>query len=86
MELANENMLIGSESYDAAFSVLGTFRQAASRPVLISNSFWGYFVVPFWTDPRATLMDYADKHWYAQTYGRWRIGEQNLYRLSRERA
>ncbi len=68
VELANENML-SDPSYETAFSVLGYFRQAASRPVLISNSFWGYFVVPFWTDPRAVLMDYADKHWYARPTG-----------------
>jgi hypothetical protein len=77
VELANENML-SDISYETAFSVLAAFRQAASRPVLISNSFWGYFVVPFWTDPRASLMDYADKHWYARPTGDGEL-VSNLY-------
>ena len=66
LELANENMLT-QNNYDAAFDVLGYIRSIAPRRILLSNSFWGYFVEPFWTDPtRSHLMDYADKHWYAQ--------------------
>ena len=42
VELANENMLT-TDSYEAAFSVLGD-HQAASRRILMTNSFWGYFV------------------------------------------
>jgi hypothetical protein len=36
----------------------------------MTNSFWGWFVEQFWTDPnRGYLMDYADKHWYANESG-----------------
>ena len=66
LELANENMLTTS-SYDTAFDVYSTLRQNEPRHLLLSNSFWGYFVSDFWTDARAaSLTDYADKHWYAR--------------------
>jgi hypothetical protein len=66
VELANENMLT-PESYDAAYAVLGTIRALQPRHILLSNSFWGYFVQDYWADPvYGPLMDYADKHWYAQ--------------------
>jgi hypothetical protein len=69
VELANENMLT-TVSYDAAFAILSHIRSIEPRPILLSNSFWGYFVEPFWTDPaRGDLMDYADKHWYARPAG-----------------
>jgi hypothetical protein len=36
----------------------------------MSNSFWGWWVDSFWTDPeRGHLMDYSDKHWYANRNG-----------------
>jgi hypothetical protein len=67
VELANENML-SAESYDAAFAIAQTVKDLSPRHILQSNSFWGWFVDPFWTDPaRGSLMDYADKHWYAAT-------------------
>jgi hypothetical protein len=66
LELANENMLT-VPSYETAFDVYATLRQNQPRHILLSNSFWGYFVSEFWTDSRAaTLTDYADKHWYAR--------------------
>lgn len=66
LELANENMLT-QNSYDAAFDVMGYIRSIEPRTILLSNSFWGYFVEPFWNDAsRGYLMDYADKHWYAR--------------------
>ncbi len=66
LELANENMLT-TASYDTAFDVYATLRQNEPRHILLSDSFWGYFVSDFWTDARATaLTDYADKHWYAR--------------------
>lgn len=71
IELGNENMLT-QNSYDAAFDVLGYAQSIAPRHILLSNSFWGYFVTDFWTDPtHGGLMDYADKHWYA------RVGSDN---------
>ena len=65
LELANENMLT-QNSYDAAFDVLGYVRSIEPRHILLSNSFWGYFVTEFWAGPRGSLLDYADKHWYAR--------------------
>jgi hypothetical protein len=59
--------MLTQNSYDAAFDVLGYVRSIEPRHILLSNSFWGYFVEPFWTDPaRGHLLDYADKHWYAR--------------------
>ena len=66
LELANENMLT-TPSYDTAFDVYAVLRQNEPRHILLSNSFWGYFVSEFWIDSRANaLTDYADKHWYAR--------------------
>ncbi len=59
--------MLTTASYDTAFDVYAALRQNQPRHVLLSNSFWGYFVSEFWTDSRATtLIDYADKHWYAR--------------------
>lgn len=67
LELANENML-ESASYDSAFAIAQYIKDNAPRPILQSNSFWGWYVDPFWADAtRADLMDYADKHWYEST-------------------
>jgi hypothetical protein len=69
VELGNENMLT-TESYDAAYNVLGVIKALAPRHILLTNSFWGYFVAPYWTDAQyGPLMDYADKHWYARPAG-----------------
>jgi hypothetical protein len=69
LELGNENMLT-TESYESAYSVLGYVKSIAPRRILLSNSFWGYFVEPYWTDARyGSIMDYADKHWYAKPSG-----------------
>jgi hypothetical protein len=66
LELGNENLLT-TASYEAAYSVLGYLKSIAPRPILLTNSFWGYFVDPYWLSPRyGALMDYADKHWYAR--------------------
>jgi hypothetical protein len=67
LELGNENMLT-TQSYEAAYSVLGYIKSIAPRYILLTNSFWGYFVDPYWLSPRyGPLMDYADKHWYARS-------------------
>lgn len=69
LELANENML-SQPSYDAAFALAQYVRELSPRHILMSNSFWGWFVNDFWSDPvRGYLMDYADKHWYANKSG-----------------
>ncbi len=69
LELGNENMLT-TESYEAAYSVLGYIRSIEPRHILLSNSYWGYFVDPFWASSKyGPLMDYADKHWYARPSG-----------------
>jgi hypothetical protein len=69
LELANENML-SQPSYDAGFALAQYVRSTSPRHILMSNSFWGWFVSEFWTDPtRGYLVDYADKHWYANRTG-----------------
>jgi len=73
VELANENMINdGSDGnvYDASFAVAAQVKALAAREVLTSNSFWGWWIAGFWTDPvRGELMDYADQHWYANEEG-----------------
>jgi hypothetical protein len=67
VELGNENMLT-TESYEAAYSVLGTIKALAPRHILLTNSFWGYFVDSYWLSSKyGPLMDYIDKHWYARS-------------------
>ncbi len=69
LELANENHL-DARSQDAAFAVAQVVRDLSPRYILQSNSFWGWWVESFWTDPeRGHLMDYSDKHWYADESG-----------------
>ena len=66
LELANENLLT-QESYDAGFAVAEYVHNTSPRHILMSNSFSGYWVSDFWTDPgRGHLLDYSDKHWYAR--------------------
>jgi hypothetical protein len=62
LELANENHL-NEQSYQAGWSFAGYVHETAPRPLLVSNSFWGYWVGSFFADPR---IDYGDKHWYAR--------------------
>jgi hypothetical protein len=65
LELANENHLT-PESNEAGFAFAELVRNLSPRPILISNSFWGYFVESFFADPeRGHLLDYGDQHWYA---------------------
>jgi hypothetical protein len=50
--------------------VLGTVKALAPRRILLTNSFWGYFVDPYWLSARyGPPMDYVDKHWYARSSG-----------------
>ena len=56
LELGNENMLT-TESYEAAYSVLGVVKALAPRHILLTNSFWGYFVDPYWTDAQVRPAD-----------------------------
>jgi hypothetical protein len=62
LELANENHLT-RESYEAGWAFSEHLHESAPRPLLVSNSFWGWWLAPFFDDPR---MDYGDKHWYAR--------------------
>ncbi len=67
VEFNNENDLT-TEAYEASFAFARRFKQWNPHPTLMSNSFWGYWVSGFWTDPtNGQLMDYSDKHWYANT-------------------
>ncbi len=66
IELANENNF-DAAALNTAFDILGYVRSLQPRPLLLTNSFWGWFVTEFWLDPtRGSLIDYADKHWYAR--------------------
>ena len=66
LELANENHLT-QESYAAGFALADYVHNTSPRHILMSNSFWGYWVEVFWADPqRGHLLDYSDKHWYAR--------------------
>lgn len=72
LELANENHFgdVAPTSFDAAFALAEYVHNVSPRQILISNSFWGWFVADFWIDPnRGSLIDYADKHWYANESG-----------------
>jgi hypothetical protein len=65
IELANENHL-SLPSYDAGFALAQFVRDTSPRHILVSNSFWGYFVADFFANPeKGQLLDYGDKHWYA---------------------
>ncbi|MHB1295243.1 MAG: outer membrane protein assembly factor BamB family protein [Anaerolineae bacterium] len=65
VELANENSL-RADSYDAGLDLAAYVHAVSPRFLLVSNSFWGYFAEPFFTDPaRGDLIDYGDQHWYA---------------------
>ena len=69
LELANENHF-DDRAQDAAFAIAQFVRDTSPRHILMSNSFWGWWVEDFWTDPeRGHLMDYSDKHWYANESG-----------------
>jgi len=40
------------------------------RHILMSNSFWGWLVDPYFNDPaHKDAIDYSDKHWYANETG-----------------
>jgi hypothetical protein len=72
LELANENYfgVEAPNSFDAAFSLAEYVHSVSPRYILMSNSFWGWFIDDFWTDPsRGSAIDYADKHWYANMSG-----------------
>jgi hypothetical protein len=69
LELGNENDL-STAAYDAGFWLGQYVYDHAPRKVLMTNSFWGWFVQGYWQDAtRGWLMDYADKHWYADRTG-----------------
>jgi hypothetical protein len=52
-------------SFDAGWHVAELVKQLAPRPVLMTNSFWGYFINDFFDDPEhGDLIDYGDQHWY----------------------
>ncbi len=69
LELANENYF-DARAQDAAFAIAQVVRDLSPRHILMSNSFWGWWVDSFWTDvERGDLMDYSDKHWYANETG-----------------
>jgi hypothetical protein len=69
LELANENNFCDC-ACDTAFAIAQAVHTLSPRHILMSNSFWGWWVEHFWLDPeRGHLMDYSDKHWYANQTG-----------------
>ena len=69
LELANENHLT-QESYAAGFAMTDLVHGLSPRRILMSNSFWGWLVAPYFNDPtHKTAIDYSDKHWYANETG-----------------
>jgi hypothetical protein len=69
LELANENHLT-QESYAAGFAMTDLVHGLSPRYILMSNSFWGWLVDPYFNDPtHRTAIDYSDKHWYANETG-----------------
>ena len=74
LELANENHLT-QESYAAGFALTNLVHGLSPRRVLMSNSFWGWLVDPYFNDPtNKDAIDYSDKHWYANEAG-WGTSE-----------
>ena len=69
LELANENHLT-QESYAAGFAMTDLVHGLSPRNILMSNSFWGWFVDPYFNDAtHKSTIDYSDKHWYANETG-----------------
>jgi len=69
LELGNENNF-DDKAQASAFAIAQVVRDTSPRHILMSNSFWGWWVESFWTHPEyGELMDYADKHWYANESG-----------------
>ncbi len=69
LELANENHLM-QESYAAGFAMTDLVHDLSPRHILMSNSFWGWLVDPYFNDPtHKSAIDYSDKHWYANETG-----------------
>ena len=69
LELANENHLT-QESYAAGFALTNLVHSLSPRRILMSNSFWGWLVDPYFNDPtNKHAIDYSDKHWYANESG-----------------
>jgi len=69
LEIGNENDL-SNEAYSAGFDFAEYVDSLSPRHILMTNSFWGWWVSSYWTDPaKGYLMDYSDKHWYANTTG-----------------
>jgi len=74
LELANENDLYSQDENDVSFTagwhVAERVHDLSPRHILMSNSFYGWWVDSFWTDPvYGDLLDYSDKHWYANLTG-----------------
>ena len=52
-------------SFDSGWHLAELVHQLSPRRVLMTNSFWGYFINDFFDDPvYGHLIDYGDKHWY----------------------
>jgi hypothetical protein len=65
LELGNECDLY-AESYNAGWHVAELVYNLSPRHIMMTNSFWGYFIADFFNDPeKGEFIDYGDKHWYS---------------------
>jgi hypothetical protein len=69
LELGNECDLY-DKSYDAGWHVAELIHGLSPRHILVTNSFWGYWISDFYKDPqKGHLIDYSDQHYYSQQKG-----------------
>lgn len=65
LEFVNESDF-SDRALDAGWKYAKYVAENSSRPILTTNSFWGYWVDGFFKDPTyGRYLDYSDKHWYA---------------------
>jgi hypothetical protein len=57
-------------SFDSAWHLAELVKILSPRPVMMTNSFWGYWIGDFFNDPaKGHLIDYSDQHLYSQQSG-----------------
>ncbi len=65
LEFVNESDF-SDQALEAGWMYAKFVAENSSRPILTTNSFWGYWVDGFFKDPTyGRYLDYSDKHWYA---------------------
>ncbi|MBN1263038.1 MAG: DUF5060 domain-containing protein [Candidatus Pacebacteria bacterium] len=57
-------------SFDSAWHLAGLVHDLSPRHVMMTNSFWGYWIGDFFNNPeKKYLIDYSDQHLYSQQNG-----------------